>query len=97
MGFATNMQLNKLGYDRGRGVVEFSMRKSLDNTAIVISGEVPMVVIDSAHIRSASKAAVRQALLDAADALERSDDEDRVKFDTEAGIRPEDLNATNDD
>jgi hypothetical protein len=70
MTYTTDMQLNKLSYDREREVVEFSMRRSFDETAIVITGEVPMMVIDSAGLRTAAKAAVRQALLDAADALD---------------------------
>ena len=97
MAYTTNMQLNKLGYDRERGVVEFSMRRSFDATAIVITGEVPMMIIDSARLRAASKAAVRQALLDAADALEEAGEEDDLDAAIDEGIRPEDLNATNDD
>ena len=93
MGYTTDMQLNKLGYDRERGVVEFSMRRSFDETAIVIAGEVPMMVIDPAGLRTAAKAAVRQALLDAADAL--SDQTAEAEIDE--GIHPEDLNAANDD
>ena len=80
------MQLNKLGYDRDRRVVEFSMRRSFDETAIVITGEVPMMVIDSSGLRTAAKAAVRQALLDAADAL--TDQADAVEV--HGGITPDD-------
>jgi len=87
------MQLNKLGYDRDRRVVEFSMRRSFDETAIVITGEVPMMVIDSSGLRTAAKAAVRQALLDAADALT----DKAAALEVHEGIRPEDLNAANDD
>lgn len=90
MAYTTEMQLNKLGYDRERQVVEFSMRRSFDETAIVIAGEVPMTVLDAARLRSAAKVAVRQALLDAADALLNAPEVDE-------GIHPEDLNATNDD
>ena len=93
MAYTTDMQLNKLGYDRARGVIEFSMRRSFDETAIVISGEVPMSVIDSAGLRTAAKAAVRQALLDAADALS----DQAVEVEIDEGLHPEDLNASNDD
>jgi hypothetical protein len=91
--YTTDMQLNKLGYDRDRRVVEFSMRRSFDETAIVITGEVPMMVIDSSGLRTAAKAAVRQALLDAADALT----DKAAALEVHEGIRPEDLNAANDD
>lgn len=84
--YTTDMQLNKLGYDRDRRVVEFSMRRSFDETAIVITGEVPMMVIDSSGLRTAAKAAVRQALLDAADAL--TDQADAVEV--HGGITPDD-------
>lgn len=93
MAYTTDMQLNKLGYDRDRRVVEFSMRRSFDETAIVITGEVPMMVIDSSGLRTAAKAAVRQALLDAADALT----DKAAALEVHEGIRPEDLNAANDD
>lgn len=86
MAYTTDMQLNKLGYDRDRRVVEFSMRRSFDETAIVITGEVPMMVIDSSGLRTAAKAAVRQALLDAADAL--TDQADAVEV--HGGITPDD-------
>ncbi|MHB2265631.1 hypothetical protein [Aliihoeflea sp. PC F10.4] len=95
MTFTTDMQLNKLGYNREREVVEFSMRRSFDNTAIVINGEVPVMMLSAGDIRGFAKAAVRQALLDAAAALAEPDD---TEDDTaEEGTRPEDLNAANDD
>lgn len=94
MTYTTAMQLNKLGYDRERGVIEFSMRKSFDDTAIVINGEVPLMIIETAGLRPAARAAVRQALLDAAHALEDMPVDEIV---AEEGTRPEDLNATNDD
>lgn len=68
-----DMQFNTLNYDRERGVVQFSLRKNLLDGAIVISGEVPLAILSSTDTRSSAKAAVRQALLDAADAM--GDDE----------------------
>lgn len=97
MTHTSGMQLNKLNYDRQREIIEFSMRSSFDDTAIIISGEVPVRIIDAAGLRSASKAAVRQALLDAANALAEATDEDEVDLEADEGMRPEDLNATNDD
>ena len=97
MAYTTDMQLNKLGYDRERRVIEFSMRRSFDDTAIIVNGEVPMMMIDPSRLRPAAKAAVRQALLDAADALADMDEIDEAKVEIDEGKRPEDLNATNDD
>lgn len=89
----TKMQINKLNYDASRGIVDFSLRKSVGGTAIFIGGEVPLTVINTTALRGAAKAAVRQALLDAADALS---DQAR-EGEADEGIHPEDLNAANDD
>lgn len=92
-----NMQLNKLNYDREREIVEFSLRRKLDDGAILISGEVPVMIIDQGNLRQFAKAAVRQALLDAAEALAETDAEAEERTLAEEGTRPEDLNAANDD
>lgn len=84
------MQLNKLNYDRDREMVEFSLRRSLGETAISISGEIPLMVVTQGDVRPYAKAAVRQALLDAADVL-------ACEKEAEEGMRPENLNASNDD
>lgn len=71
----SGMQLNKLSYDPEREIVEFSMRRSMEDTAIMIDAEVPLVIIDQAGLRQAAKEAVRQALLDAVSALEDSSED----------------------
>lgn len=86
--YTTNMQLNKLGYDRDREIVEFSLRRSFENTAIIINGEVPVMMLSAGDIRSFAKAAVRQALLEAAEALEKSELNATVDGVTE-GFEPE--------
>lgn len=79
---SSTMQLNKLNYDRDREMVDFAMRRKLGDTAIVINGEVPVTMLSAGDIRGFAKAAVRQALLDAAEAL----------ADTEDGDEAEDIN-----
>jgi hypothetical protein len=95
--YTTDMQLNKLGYDRERGIVEFALRRSFDDTAIIITGEVPMAVLDATRLRSASKAAVRQALIDAADALVETDDLQDAEMKSGEGNRLDALNESSVD
>lgn len=53
--------------------------------------------IDQGDLRQFAKAAVRQALLDAVDSLAEPEEEAEDDESAEEGMRPEDLNATNDD
>ncbi|HEV7433580.1 MAG TPA: hypothetical protein VGO22_01715 [Pseudorhizobium sp.] len=76
MAHTGKIELNKLNYDRAQEIVVFSLRRSLGAQAIVINGEVPLTIIDHAGLRFVAKAAVRQALLDAVDALADDDDVD---------------------
>lgn len=91
------MQLNKLNYDRDREVVDFVIRRKLGETAIIIHGEVPVMILSAGEIRGFAKAAVRQALIDAADALTEAGDETEEDEPADEGTHPEDLNAANDD
>lgn len=68
------MQFNKLNYDGVRKVVEFALRKNLADGVLVISGEVPLPILSSPDARSPAQAAVRQALLDAVEALDNNDE-----------------------
>lgn len=63
------LQLNKLNYDREREIVDFAFRRNIEGTMLVVEGEVPLMVIDQGNLRQSAKAAVRQALLDAAEVL----------------------------
>lgn len=93
MADSSTMQLNKLNYDREREMVDFAMRRKLGDTAIVINGEVPVMMLAAGDIRGFAKAAVRQALLDAADALTGTEDGEEIADRSQ----PDDLDAANFD